>query len=257
MGSPILYGQKRALVIGINNYPRESLNYCINDANDLGTTLESIGFCVLPALDCNFSNLYHMIDTFADTILRDDLVLFYFAGHGKQSSDENYLLPSDYNFDNRGSERDYIVNNAINVKYIMEKIDRKKYRVAIYLFDCCRNRIRTRAINTSQGLLPMIGSSQTLIVFACAPGSAVQDETRNNRNGSFMENLLKHITKPNKHIEKIMKDVADDVNLQTGGFQLPHRSSSISGKVFLVLNNDQGQDVTTLKAVTMSLIVTL
>ncbi|CAF1493496.1 unnamed protein product, partial [Rotaria sp. Silwood1] len=69
----------------------------------------------------------------------------------------------------------------------------------------------------------MNGSPQTLIVYACAPDSAVQDETRNNRNGSFIENLLKHITRPDKHIEKIMKDVADAVHLQTGGFQLPHR----------------------------------
>ncbi|CAF3981387.1 unnamed protein product [Rotaria sp. Silwood1] len=182
-----------------------------------------------------------MIDTFAATIQHDDLVLFYFAGHGKQSRDSNYLLPSDYDFDYRGCEHNYIINNAINVKYLMKKIDGKKCRVTIYLFDCCRKRIRIRATNAKQGLSPMNGSPQTLIVYACAPDSAVQDETRNNRNGSFIENLLKHITRPDKHIEKIMKDVADAVHLQTGGFQLPHRLSSISGKVFLVLNNNQGK----------------
>ena len=76
-------------------------------------------------------------------------------------------------------------------------------------------------------------SLQTLIVFACAPGKAVQDETRNNRNGSFMENLLKYIITSDKDIEEIMKNVARDVNLQTGGFQLPYRTSSLTEKRLL------------------------
>ena len=168
---------------------------------------------MLLAIDPNREKLYDIIDRFTSTIQLNDLVLFYFAGHGKQNNDENCLLPSDYNYDYRGYERDYIANHAVNIKYITEKIDHTKRCVAIYLFDCCcRNNIRTRATNANRGLIPVTASLQTLIVFACAPGNAVQDETRNNRNGSFIENLLKHITKSNKDIEEIMKDVADDVH---------------------------------------------
>jgi hypothetical protein len=84
---------------------------------------------------------------------------------------------------------------------------------------------------------------QTLIVFACAPGKEVQDETRNDRNGSFMENLLKYIETPKRDIEEIMKDVACDVSSQTDGFQLPYRTSSLTSKVFLMANNDQGKTI--------------
>jgi hypothetical protein len=122
----------------------------------------------------------------------------------------------------------------------MKKIEDKKCRIPIYLFDCCRNLVKTRAVNVNQGLLPMHAPLQTLIVFACAPDKAVLDETRNNRNGSFIENLLKYIATPNRDIEEIIKDVACDVNIQTGGLQLPYRTSSLIGKVFLVTNNDQG-----------------
>jgi len=242
MASSVIYEQKRALIIGINDYPRDPLKNCINDAKDLETALESIDFIVSLALDCNFAKLYSVIDTFASTVQHNDLVLIYFAGHGKQSKYKNYLLPSGYNFDHQGSGHDYIINNAVNIEYLMNKIDSKKCRIAIYLLDFCRTMIRTQATGANQGLSAISGSSQTqaLIVFACGPGSAVQDETRNKRNSSFIENLLKHITKPNKDIEEIMRDVAKGVKSQTGGFQLPHRSSSISGKVFLVLNNDQG-----------------
>jgi uncharacterized caspase-like protein len=243
MVSPVIYQRKRALIIGIDKYRRDPLNYCINDATDLKTTLERINFQISSGENCNLSEFYDIVNTFANTIQDDDLVLFYFAGHGQQNQDDNYLLPSDYDYDYQGHERDYIVDHAINVKYIMKKIDDSKCRVTIYLFDCCRNFVKMRAINANQGLLPMYAPLQTLIVFACAPGKAVQDETRNNRNGSFIENLLKYIATPNRDIEEIMKDVARDVNSQTGYFQLPYRTSSLTDKVFLVTNNDQGKHV--------------
>jgi uncharacterized caspase-like protein len=240
MASPVVYQRKHALIIGINNYPRDPLNYCINDATDLKIALERINFKVSLRENCNLSQLYHIVDKFADRIQRDDLVLFYFAGHGKQKEDENYLLPSDYDYDYRGHERDYITDHAVNVKYIMKKIDNRKCRITIYLFDCCRLLVRTKAINANQGLLPMHAPVQTLIVYACAPGKTALDETGNNRNGYFIENLLKYIATPNRDIEEIMKDVAYDVNLQTDGFQLLYRTSCLTNKVFLVTNNDQG-----------------
>jgi uncharacterized caspase-like protein len=206
----------------------------------LKTALQCINFNVSLRRDCNLRKFYHIVDSFAKTIQQNDLVLFYFAGHGKQNEDDNYLLPSDYNYDHRGRERDYIAKHAINVKYIMKKIDDTKCRIAIYLFDCCRYLVKNRADNANQGLLPMHAPLQTLIVFACAPGKQVQDETRNNRNASFIENLLKYIATPDKDIEEIMKDIARDVNLQTDGFQLPYRTSSLTDKVFLVTNNNQG-----------------
>ncbi|CAF1270042.1 unnamed protein product [Adineta steineri] len=240
MALPIGYKRKIGLVIGINQYPRDSLQYCINDATDLSNTLQSVGFQISLGLDCNLNEFLNKIDTFIKTIQPDDLVLFYFAGHGKQNDDENYLLPSDYKYNNRGHERDYIRNNAINVKYIMGEIEDKKCRITIYLFDCCRSKIRTRDPNSKQGLLSMNTPDQTLIVFACAPGKAVLDETKNNKNGCFIENLLKHISTSDKDIEEVMRNVAGDVYRQTRGFQLPFRTSSLIDKVYLVTDNKQG-----------------
>jgi uncharacterized caspase-like protein len=243
MASSVIYQRKHALIIGINKYLRDPLNYCINDATDLKRTLQRMNFQTSSRENCNLSEFYDIVDTFANTIQQNDLVLFYFAGHGQQNEDENFLLPSDYDYDCRGYERDYITKHAINVKYIMKKIDDKKCSVTIYLFDCCRHLITTRAMNANHGLSPMHAPLQTLIVFACAPGKEVLDKTQNGKNGSFIENLLKYIETPNRDIEEIMKDVACDVNSQTGGFQLPYRTSSLTNKVFLMTNNDQGKQV--------------
>ncbi|CAF1131597.1 unnamed protein product [Adineta steineri] len=243
MPSSVDYKRKIGLVIGINQYVRDSLQYCINDATDLANTLRNIGFNITLGLDCDLIEFLNIIETFIKTIERDDLVLFYFAGHGKQNEDENYLLPSDYNYDHSEHECDYIVNNAINVKYIMNEINDKKCRITIYLFDCCRKKIRTRVIDNKQGLSFINAPAQTLIVFACAPNKAVLDETQNNKNGSFIENLLKHISTSNEHIEEVMRNVADNVHRQTEGFQLPYRTSSLTGKVYLLADNNQGRSI--------------
>ncbi|CAF3915415.1 unnamed protein product [Adineta steineri] len=92
-----------------------------------------------------------------------------------------------------------------------------------------------------QGLSLMNAPSETIIAFACAAGEAALDETRNNRNGIFTENLLKYIAMPNKDIEEVLKKVSRDVKLQTGGFQKPYRTTSLTEDVFLVTNDSQGQ----------------
>ena len=240
MASSVIYERKRALVIGINKYPRDSLLYCVNDAKDLQTSLQRIGFDVSLGLDCNLNELYETVDIFLKSIQRNDLVLFYFAGHGKQMDDQNYLLPSDYKYGYRGHEREYIVEHAVNVQYIIQKIDESKCRISIYLFDCCRKLVKDRSKNQDKGLLPISAPFQTLIVFGCAPGRMVMDETYNKRNGSFTENLLKYITIPNKDIEEIMKNVAYDVNLQTAGYQLPYRTSSLTENVYIVTDTNHG-----------------
>ena len=241
MSSVLEYKQLRALVIGINNYPNDPLTYCVNDAEDLRDALEDIGFRVSYTIDCSLIQLYSEIDTFTSTLQPNDLAMIYFAGHGKQYKGENYMLPADYSYSRKQYEDEQIKINAVNVNYITNKPAIKKCAVTIYLLDCCRRRIKPASSNGNESLAKMDGLRQSLVVFGCSPGGAVQDETRNGRNGSFIENLLKNIKRPNTDIEEIIKDVAHSVSLQTGGFQVPHRTSSIVGKVFLVKDNHQSE----------------
>ncbi|CAF3972958.1 unnamed protein product [Adineta steineri] len=245
MASSVDYKRKIALVIGINYYPDDySLKYCTNDATDLAFTLQNIGFKISLGLDCDLIKFQNKIDTFIDTIEPDDLVLFYFAGHGKQNDDENYLLPSVYDYS--GRKHDYMVNNGINVQHIMNKIKEKKCRTTIYLFDCFRSKIGAGSSNSKQGLSSVNAPAETFIVFACAPGTILLDETKNNNNGCFIENLLKHIATSDKDIEELMMNVAGDVNRQTKGIQIPYQRSSLTGKVYLKKNNNQESNETSL-----------
>ena len=237
---PTVYQRKRALVIGIDNYRVAPLKYCVNDAQDLKKTLEAMDFEVTLVLNCGYCEFFDEVDQFIAKITHSDLTLFYFAGHGKQMDEQNFLLPSNYDNDYRHSEYKYLSENAVNVRYITKAIDKKRCCITIYIFDCCRKNVRTRSPDQQQGLSAIHCFPETLVVFSCAPGKAAMDETYNGRNGVFMGSLLQHITEPHNDIEELLRNVARDVKNQTNGFQLPYRTSSFTDSVYLT-SDKQGK----------------
>ncbi|CAF1346902.1 unnamed protein product [Rotaria sp. Silwood1] len=77
--------RKLALVIGIGKYEhRDELQNPENDANDISSTLDSIGFIVTKKLHLKCAEMKHVIIDFEQSIEPGDMVLFYFAGHGIQ-----------------------------------------------------------------------------------------------------------------------------------------------------------------------------
>lgn len=225
--------EKLALVIGINNYPREDkLKYCIKDAEDMADKLKSIGFTVTSAIDCNKKQFEGQISKFVENITSDNLVLFYFAGHGCQFEDKNYLLPAGYSYDHSMNERKYIEENGISAQYILHKIECKGAKATIFILDCCRIYVSYRSINTSRGLGSIKGPSESLIAFSCGFNQGSIDDTLNDRNGIFTEHLLKYIATPDQDIETILQMVACEV--KSKGFPIPFRTSSLTEKIYLM-----------------------
>src|ERR1700679_1196556 len=85
--------RKVALTIGNNNYEKSPLGNCVNDANDLSHKLKEIGFIVSPKINMNYEQMNRKINKFVESIRQGDFVLFFFAGHGTQWEDQNYLIP--------------------------------------------------------------------------------------------------------------------------------------------------------------------
>ena len=64
--------ERVALVIGINDYPENSnfpdLKNCVNDARLISRTLQSVGFEVIEATDCNLSGMEEKLSEFRNKI---------------------------------------------------------------------------------------------------------------------------------------------------------------------------------------------
>ncbi|CAF4120233.1 unnamed protein product, partial [Rotaria sordida] len=227
--------RKLALVIGIGKYDYcEELQNPENDANDMSKALESIGFAVTKKLDLKRAEMRHVVIDFEESIKRDDMVLFYFAGHGVQWEDQNYLIPKDTPTLNGAA----LNTSAINAQHILDNLSDHNPYVTIFLLDCCRKyHLRNPEVDArdpdasgskSVGLKAM-SKAGSLIAFACAPGT-IAIEGKGHRNGLFTKYLLKHITTANEDIRMILSDVTDGVIEESKSKQIPFVSVSLSKK---------------------------
>jgi uncharacterized caspase-like protein len=80
--------RKLALVIGIGDYEKGiQLPNAVNDARKMSAALESIGFVIYgnrPRINLKYKDMRRALVDFECSIKAGDMVLFYFAGHGRQ-----------------------------------------------------------------------------------------------------------------------------------------------------------------------------
>ncbi|CAF3965288.1 unnamed protein product [Rotaria sp. Silwood1] len=225
---------KLALIIGNSDYVCiNKLTNPTNDAKQLSSLLKRIGFGNAKAqLNQTCVDMKHRSIDFQHLIHPNDIVLFYFAGHGVQWEDQNYLMPIDIPNINKlddDKKGDCLKMNAINAQDILNQITDRKPYVTIFLLDCCReyvlqNRnLKTRSINennSKSGGLAAMHKAGSLIAFACAPGTVVDDRP-NEENSLFVKHLLKHLATPNEDIVNIARDVTHGVMEDSHEEQIP------------------------------------
>lgn len=132
---------RKALIIGINDYPSSPLSGCVNDATAMATILESngdgspnFGIKLITSSENNASesiinraNLREAIEQlFAG---ESDMALLYFSGHGYIKSTGGYLVTTDAKRYDEGVSMDEILTLANQ--------SRAKNRVII--LDCCHS----------------------------------------------------------------------------------------------------------------------
>jgi hypothetical protein len=127
---------KKALIIGINDYPLSPLSGCVNDANTLATVLESNGdgspnFGVrkitCPSTDITRPVLREAIEQLFTGDC--DMALLYFSGHGYIKSTGGYLVTTDAKKYDEGVSMDDILALA----------NQSQARNKVIIFDCCHS----------------------------------------------------------------------------------------------------------------------
>src|SRR5688500_8190900 len=82
-----------ALVVGNSGYKHATaLRNPGNDAADVAETLKKLGFEVLLGRDLDQQDFAKTIEQFARVLDEADIGLFFYAGHGLQMNDKNYLV---------------------------------------------------------------------------------------------------------------------------------------------------------------------
>lgn len=124
---------RKALVIGINNYPTAPLYGCVNDASAFGSIVETNGdgspnFDV--RLETNVATRADLKGHIRDLFSGDcDTALLYFSGHGFLNDLGGYIVTPDFQPNDEGVSMDEILTLA----------NESKAKNRVIILDCCHS----------------------------------------------------------------------------------------------------------------------
>lgn len=127
---------RKALIVGINDYPNAALRGCVNDAHSVSTVLEThadgspnfgVNLLTSPSDTIDRSALRAAIETLYQG--DPDIALFYFSGHGFIKSTGGYIVTTDFKKYDEGISMDEILTLA----------NQSKAKERIIILDCCHS----------------------------------------------------------------------------------------------------------------------
>lgn len=239
-----------ALVIGNAAYEGgAALAHSVNDAGDVAEALTAIGWKVTKVLDGDRNTLNKAVDDFHAALseAKGPEALLYYAGHGVQINNQNYLIPVKETFETSND----IVHNAVPLQEILDAFADAQVTTDIVILDACRDnpfqKKNSRSLGTTRGLSVVSRPSQgtgSAVLFATAPGETAADG--DGRNGVFTQAFLKYV-KSDLPLQLLATKVAGEVKKLTGGAQQPYSSISLSDEYFLVPASMRSGQTSTIK----------
>jgi hypothetical protein len=173
---------------------------------------------------------------FMDAAQDADVAVVYYAGHGIQVRDMNYMIPVDARLATEIDAED----EAVSLDRIVMALEPAK-RLRLVILDACRDnpfarimkrRVAMRAITGGLAKMePTLG--ETLIAYAAKAGSTAEDG--DGENSPFAAALLKNLTVPGLDIRLAFGRVRDDVLKRTGNRQEPFVYGSLGGEAIALV----------------------
>lgn len=221
-----------ALVIGNSQYEHGGLlANPANDARAIAQALHETGFEVIKVENASLKKMQDAVRQFGDALRSSQgaVALFYYAGHGAQANNKNYLIPVDHNI----VYDDEVPFNALDVDQVLAKMESANNKTNIVILDACRDApFKKRTRSGSSGLAAIQAPQGSYIAYATAPGQTASDGR--GANGLYTSKLLEQIRQPGLKIEDVFKRVRVAVTKESAGQQVPWDSSSLSGDFYFV-----------------------
>ena len=224
--------KRLALVIGNANYDKGELKNPVNDARLIASTLDSLDFDVI--LKENLATEREMtlaIREFGNKRSEYDVAFVYYAGHGIQIDDENFLLPTKEEF----SSVEDVLDFGVSVQNIMRYLRSQTNEVNILILDACRdnpfesNWNTTRSLKGS-GLAKIPPPTGSLIAFSTDSGQTAPDG--DGENSIYTISLTNNMLLEDTSIDQVFRNVRADVLAQTNGIQRPVEATQLTGQTF-------------------------
>ena len=193
-----------ALVIGNNAYEAAPLENPINDAALIADTLRTVGFDVTTVRDADEDAMEEAVARLGERLQAAGpgaVGLFYYAGHGVQSSaGKNYLIPVGAAIKSESR----LTAKAVSADWVLGTMQDAGNAVNVLVLDACRNNpyVATRG---ARGLAAMAPGSDSLIAFSAAAGQTAEDG--DGRNSPYASALAAEMRRAGQTFAQVFQNV--------------------------------------------------
>lgn len=231
-----------AFIVGISDYKFSPLPNPINDAKALSARMQKMGYTVIESINPTKREFLSKFVQFGEASKKYDVAMIFYAGHGFQVGNKNYIVPSDFDVSNSTAD---VGSIAIDIAEKVEDFVMSSTKILI--LDSCRDNpfiksfVSNRGIKFSRGLAPMeLSGNQsnssgqkngTLISFSTKDGNVASDG--DSMHSPYSEALLSHISDP-VDINIVFRRVRQEVMKKTNGVQIPWEYGSLVGDELVI-----------------------
>ena len=155
----------------------------------------------------------------------------YYAGHGVQVNNENYLLPTQEEY----TSQTEVIEYAVSVQSVLRALKSDSNQVNILVLDACRdnpfesNWNKTRSLKGG-GLAKTPPPKGSLIAYSTDHGQTAADGE--GENSIYSKALAKNLLIENISIEQVFKNVRTEVLNLSNNKQSTVEESKLTGEVF-------------------------
>jgi len=238
-------GKRVALIIGNDSYSISPLKNAVNDAHLMDKALKTAGFQNIVLENGKKADMERAIGEFLDRIGPDDTALFFYAGHGVQIENENFLVPVDFAQAATISAAKFA---CMSLAQVFDELKRKRAKCNLVILDACRSNPVTAKYSLEAGLAkPQDAPSETFVAFSTGPGQTASDNP-GGRDSWFTEALADYISQPALTIElnEVFTRVKKRVSDATERRQSPWTTANLTRRFYFhpPANGDTDTDST-------------
>lgn len=244
----------RALVIGNDDYVADgaALQNAVADARLVAAALRAREIAdVREGYNLSRVDMVAAVHDFRDALGPSDVAIFYYAGHGIEIENNNYLLPVEF----RETSGRRAATSAVNTDDILSILEGDRDGgINVIILDACRNDPFTRSrswnpvirgTGQSAGLADVAlrtpdrrRARHTAFMFATSPGEPAADQVEGEANGpyatAFARVLLRGGPSSSLALISFQQDVAQEMDQLRGDAQTPSFFTQIVRDVYFL-----------------------
>ena len=192
---------------------------------------------IVLGIDLDQDHFASTMETFARALDGADIGLFFYAGHGLQLDERNYLVSVNAQLGN-----EFLISSETIALDAIVRLMESKVATNIVLLDASRSNPLAENLKRSLAAMrrhTMLGTGlarietanrDTMVAYAAAPGEEAADGEEGN--SPFTAALLRRIAEPGLEISVMLKQVTADVRAATRDRQRPQQVGDMSRRVY-------------------------